>query len=140
MEDISAFQMDLEHKKFTIDDVSSGLRRLIFQKCKQVRPVGIFINEYLTKHRHDVMYGIRQLKNTYPQLKKVFSDYGRLFIVVEGSQRPISVLTVDDAKEACGPPAPPTARPTVPAQIAPSIPANVGPTVSAEAGLPPANR
>ena len=120
MEDISVFQMDTEHKKFTIDDVSSGLRRLIFQKCKQVRPTGIFINEYLTKHRHDVMYGIHQLKNTYPKLKK------KCFPTMAAHS---SLLRAPSGQSVC--------LLSTMLNIGASVPANVGPPVSVDNGLPP---
>ena len=96
---ISAYQMDTDGKKFGIYAVDPGLKRKLFSKCREIRPTGFFINEFLTKKRHNLVYAIRKFKDTNPRLLKVFTDVGRVFVVVRGLEGPKLVQTIEDVKK-----------------------------------------
>ena len=103
---ISAYQMDDTAKKFAIELDSPGLRQNLFKKCKELKPSDLFLNEFLTKRRHNTLYHIRKLRDNStpdysPKLKKVFSDHGRLFVVIDGQDRPKQVTSVDEVKNLC---------------------------------------
>ena len=109
LKSISAYQMDSEGKKFGFEVADPGLKRKLFSKCRELKPTGFFINEFLTKKRHNLVYNIRKLKESTPRLLKAFTDVGRVFVVVRGLERPKLVNTMDDVKNCLL--LPPTAQP-----------------------------
>ena len=98
---ISAHQMGNTKKKFTIDVGDPDLRYKLFAKCRTLRPQGFFLSEFLTKKRHKLLYDIRKLRESTPNLKKIFTNHGRIFIVVDGLENPKPVDTLDDVKNCC---------------------------------------
>ena len=87
--------------RFVVDFNDPTTRPKIFRKFRQVRPGGQFLNDFLTKKRNNILYEIRKLRDpgtNSEKIKKVFSDYWRLFVVMDGSTRPKLVRTVADVR------------------------------------------
>ena len=99
---ISAHQMGSTGKKFAIEIGDPELRYKLFAKCRQLKPQGLFLSEFLTKKRHRLLYEIRKLRDSTPKLKKIFTDYERIFIVVDGLENPKMVEDLDEVKSCCG--------------------------------------
>ena len=102
---ISAHSFDSEGYtpgcRFVVDFNDPTTRPMIFKKFRQIRPRGQFLNDFLTKKRNNTLYEIRKLRDegtNSEKIKKVFSDYGRLFVVMDGSTRPKLVRTVADVR------------------------------------------
>ena len=101
---MKAFRLDNNRKRFVLDPVSHSLKKTLVMKCKELWPSFLFINDYLTKSRHNLMYEVRKLRDTYPALKKIYSNRGRIYIVIEtatssesGPPRPHLVRELNDA-------------------------------------------
>ena len=95
LHDITAYSFDDEGKKFVIDFTNAAFRLKLFKKFREVKPHGEYLNDFLTKRRHNLLYEIRQLKDANPRLRKIYSDYGHL----EGAARPQLVHTLRQVKE-----------------------------------------
>ena len=98
---ISAYSFDSEGYtpgcRFAIEFADPAVRPKLFKKFRQIRPSDQFLNDFLTKKRNNVLYGIRKLRERNSEkIKKVFSDFGRLFVVIQGSPRPKLVRTVEE--------------------------------------------
>ena len=99
LHDISAYSFDDEGKKFVIDFTNAAFRSKLFKRFREVKPPGEYLNDFLTKRRHNLLYEIRQLREANPRLKKMYSDYGRVFVLLDGATRPQLVHTIRQVKE-----------------------------------------
>ena len=94
---ICARQIDSDGKKFILDLGNPDIRQKLFRKCKELKPPGLFLSEFLTKRLHKLTYDLRKLKDTHPNLKRVYSDHGRVYVMIEGVNGPRRVNSVGDA-------------------------------------------
>ena len=89
--------------KFILECGSLSLRNQIRERARENRPADCYINEYLTPRRHKLMFDLRKLMATEKRIKRCFSDFGRIFIVVEGRDSPYRVNTMTDVQECLSP-------------------------------------
>ena len=100
MDAMGAYRIDTAGKRFVLDPVNCDLRAILYNKCKVIKPTTLYVNDYLTKRRHNLIYNIRQLKDSNPSLTKVFSNRGAVFVVImdanQESQGPKKVSSMED--------------------------------------------
>ena len=93
---ISVRQVKDSTNRFILELGDQQVRYQIFKKCKEFKPDSFYINEFLTKHRHTLMYDLRKLKDTKPRLKRIYSDHGKIFAIIDGRASPVHVAKMDD--------------------------------------------
>ena len=96
---LSAHRISSEMKKFILSINDQTARHAIFRKCKELKPQHLNINEFLTKRRHILMYDLRRLRDRNTQIKRVYSDHGRVYVTIDGRENPLLVMKIEDVTE-----------------------------------------
>ena len=97
---MTAYRFDADGKRFVIDFYDRSLRPKVFKKFRELKPQNAYLNDFLTKRRSHILYETRKLRETFPRLKKAFSSYGRIYVVIQNSdgERPKLVQTLAEVK------------------------------------------
>ena len=88
-----------DNDKFVLELSNPELRYRLFSQCKTLKPNGLFLSEFLTKKRDELMYKLRCLKKTNKKMKRVYSDHGRVFCLIEGHAGLKRVFQIEDVQD-----------------------------------------
>ena len=93
---INGYPLSDDGHRFVLDVTTQSTRYKLFKQCKAIKPSTIYLNEFLTKKRDKMMFDLRRLKETKPSLKRVYSDHGRVFCVIDGRNDRLRVRSIED--------------------------------------------
>ena len=101
LQSIRGYPLNEDMDKIALELPKPEIRYKLFAKFKELKPDGLFLREFLTKKREDLMFRLRELKRskTKPKLKRVFSDHGRVYCQIEGLERAVRVVQYEDIRD-----------------------------------------
>lgn len=81
-----------EKKSLKIECASTSSKVHIVKQARKKRPSGIYVSEFLTKPKLQVLRNLKGLKKLHPsKIKSVFTKEGNIFYILQGSSRPVMV-------------------------------------------------
>ena len=96
---LSIRKLGMIENTYVIEIKNQSLKSKLFKNCKEYAPQDFFLNEYLTKKRHRLMFELRELKrdtSTNGTIQRVYSFNGKVIIKKSGQVNPLQINTLSD--------------------------------------------
>ena len=86
-----------ERKSLKIECANSSSKLHIIKQARRKRPKGIYISEFLSKPKLQILRNLRNLKKLHPRrIDSVFTREGNIFYRLQGADRPVLVKSSKD--------------------------------------------
>lgn len=86
-----------ERKSLKIECANPSSKLHIIKQARGKKPKGIYISEFLSKPRLQVLRNLKNLKKLHPRrIKSVFTKEGNIFYRLQGADRPVLVKSNKD--------------------------------------------
>ena len=98
--DIKNLQVSIfgrERKSVRVDCGNSSSKLHIVRQARQRKPIGIYISEFLTKPKLEILRNLTSLKKLHPQkIKSVYTRDSNIFYRLQGADRAVLVKSVKE--------------------------------------------
>ena len=93
---VNASYLGANKKLAKIVCVSANVKNTILRTIKKKKPNDIYFNEFLTRHRHNLFYQLRQLRKENREIKSVYTRNGSVYYKLQLNDQYHKVSSVDD--------------------------------------------
>ena len=82
--------------KFLLHLDNPAIKGELFRKMKIQKPSGVYLNEFLTKHRESILYQLRRMKRDERKFHQVYSYHGDIFVKYTSNDTPKLIRSLSD--------------------------------------------